>query len=83
MIATVTRMEATLTFDLTDPDDIDAHLKCVMAAKLAGALFEITHNLKKKCEHTRDAKPDIDCIELVFDQIHQVCEERNININEL
>lgn len=37
-------MTATLTFNLDDPDDRKAHLRCVKSTDMAIALFEIMNN---------------------------------------
>lgn len=37
-------MKATLTFNLDDPDDRMAHLRCVKSLDMAIALFEIKNN---------------------------------------
>ena len=37
-------MKATLTFNLDDPDDRMAHLRCVKSLEMAIALFEIKNN---------------------------------------
>ena len=37
-------MTATLTFNLDDPDDRMAHLRCVKSLEMAVALFEIANN---------------------------------------
>jgi hypothetical protein len=78
-------MKAILKFDLSDPDDVAAHKRCVMSGHLAGALFEITHNLRKKCRYIYDSLPaeNADGIGIVFEQIAQVLEEHRINIDEL
>jgi len=40
-------MKATLTFDLDQPEDAIAHLRCVRAADMAIALHEITNTLRR------------------------------------
>ena len=37
-----------LEFDLNEPDDIMAHKRAVKASDMASALWDITHNTKKK-----------------------------------
>jgi len=37
-------LKAILEFDLNDPDDRQAHLRCVKSLEMAAALFEIVNN---------------------------------------
>ena len=80
-------MKATLKFDLTDPDDIKAHYRCVRSLDMAGVLFEITHNLKKKIEHRFDNETqdrnEYDGIEETFYEIRKLFNEFNIDTNNL
>lgn len=75
-------MEATLKFDLCDPDDRTRHEQCVKAQDMAAAIFHITHNLKKHCEYHIDANPAMepfDVLEYVFEQIHERIAESGID----
>ena len=78
---------ATLTFDLDNHDDRMAHLRCVKSLDMAIALFDITHNLKKKCDHiceSMEADSDqFDGVYTTFQQIAFILEENGINMNEL
>lgn len=78
---------ATLTFDLSNQDDRIEHLRCIKSLEMANALFEITHNLKKKCEHicgSMEADSDQhDGVYLVFQKINSILEDNEINIDEL
>jgi hypothetical protein len=67
-------MKATLEFNLDDPDDRMAHLRCVKALDMALALFEINYNLRKKVE-----RDDIDVWEAIVD----IFDEQGINPDEL
>ena len=67
-------MKAQLTFDLDQPDDREAHFRCIKATDMALVLFEITHNLRRNCDE--DA-------EKIFEGIFSLMEEHNININEI
>jgi hypothetical protein len=77
--------EATLKFDLNDPDDIIAHKRAVKSLDMAMALWEITHNTKKGLEWSLEGK-DIDkydVLELVFEKIYEILDDNNINTDEL
>jgi hypothetical protein len=74
-----------LEFDLSDQSEIIAHKRAVKSFDMAMALWEITHNTKKSLEWSLEGK-DIDkyeTLELVFDKIHQILNENNINTEEL
>lgn len=65
-----------LIFNLDDPDDRMEHLRCIKAADMAIVLFEIHHNLKRKCE-------DTPAVNEVFEKINELFENNNINLEEL
>jgi len=67
-------MKATLTFDLNNPEDEMAHLRCVKSESMAFVLWEVVYNLRKRCEN--DGKD-------VFDAIYELMEDNGINIDEL
>jgi hypothetical protein len=80
-------MKAKLQYDLNDPDDRMAHLRAVKSLDMASALFEITRNLRKKVirrfEEDEKEYDEFDGIEEVFDKIHEILGENNIDIDEL
>jgi hypothetical protein len=64
-------MTATLTFDLNDQDDRQAHMRCVKASDLALAIWSIkTQNLGK----TRKQ---------ILQSIDRIMDEYNINLEDL
>jgi len=64
-------MTATLTFDLNDHDDRQAHMRCVKASDLALAIWSIkTQNLGK----TRKQ---------ILQSIDRIMDEYNINLEDL
>lgn len=79
--------KAILEFDLNDHDDRMAHLRCVKSTDMAIVLFEITHNLKKKCERiceSMEADSDQhDGVYTTFQQISELLDEHGINMDEL
>lgn len=79
-------MKAKLEFDLNDPDDRQAHLRCVKSLDMALALFEILHNTKKgigyKIEGSNITDP-YEVLELVMEKIWDDAHSRGINMDEL
>ena len=81
-------MKAILEFNL--PEDREEYYQYMMAPKLAAALWDITHNLRKQCEREAEQNEkkfdgfDItDGVEIVFNHIYRILEENNIDTNEL
>ena len=77
-------MKATLTFDLEQPEDAIAHLRCVRATDMAIALHEIVHTLRRNMIRSyeisdKPAPP----IEDIFDRINSVLEDLDLNIDNL
>ena len=77
--------KATLEFDLNETDDIKAHLRAVKSLDMSIALWEIIHNTKKKIEWSLENEEldQYDTLELVFDKIHEILKEHNIDLDEL
>lgn len=77
--------KATLKYDLNDPDDVYAHKRAVKSTDLALTLWEITHNTKKALEWSMDGKEmdKYDALEMVFDKIHEIIQENNIDLDDL
>jgi len=77
--------KATLEFDLNDSDDMIAHLRAVKSLDMAMALWEIVHNTKKGLEWSMEDKEidKYDALELVYQKIHEILDEHNINTDEL
>lgn len=77
--------KATLEYDLNEPDDVMAHLRAVKSLDMAIALWDIVHNTKKSLEWSLEGK-EIDkyeTLDLVFQKIHEILDEHNINTDEL
>lgn len=77
--------KATLEFNLNETDDIKAHLRAVKSLDMSIALWEIIHNTKKKIEWSLENEEldQYDTLELVFDKIHEILKEHNIDLDEL
>jgi len=72
-------MKATLEFNLDEPEDRMAHLRCVKSTDMAIVLFDIIYNLRKEIENV-DADEKLD---LFYDKLNAIMEEQGINIDEL
>ena len=78
-------MKAVLKFNLEFPDEQRAHLRCVKAIDMALVLFDLLCNARKTIAHNhQDASEDfMEGVEVVMDHIRKVCEDNDINIDDL
>jgi predicted nucleic acid-binding protein len=82
--------KAILEFDLSNPEDVIEHKRAMKSLDLALTLVDIT-NEKKKIEWSLESmslqgKPklnDYEVLDLVFDRIHQIIRDNNINLDEI
>ena len=77
--------KATLKYDLSDQDDVIAHLRAVKSLDMAMALWEIVHNSKKGLEWSIEDKEidKYDALELVYKKIHEILDDHNIITDDL
>jgi hypothetical protein len=77
--------KATLEYDLSDPDDVMEHKRAVKSLDMAMALWDIVHNTKKGLEWSMEGKEidKYDALELVYQKIHEILDDHNINTDEL
>ena len=78
--------KARIDYDLSDPDDFREFKQAVASSAMASALFELIYNTKKKLEFELESKKDIDkydVLQLVFERIHGIVMEHNINVDAL
>ena len=73
-------MEAILKFNLTDPDDNIAHLRCIKSTDMAIALWQI-RMLRKELEWMEDNKELT--TENVMSKIFDILDDHNVNTDEL
>lgn len=66
------KMKAQLTFDLSDPDDIREHMRCIKSEDMAIALFD----LRELFFASNDNK-------ITGQQFVEILESRNIRIEEI
>jgi hypothetical protein len=81
-------MKAILEFDLNNPDDVKAHLRCTKSIDMALALWEIRNNLRKQCANKIEfgLKPDAthyDVLDLIFSEVNEVFSEHNLIMEDL
>ena len=78
-------MKAILKFNLEFPDEQKAHLRFVKSTNMAIVLFDLLRNARKSISHDRqDASDDfMQGVEVVMEHIGKLCEDNNINIDEL
>lgn len=69
-------MKAKLIFNLDNPDDGMAHLRCVNSLKMACALFDI-NQIRSKVE--RMELDSDEALERVFELIHESMEEVDLD----
>jgi len=72
-MANLKDMKAILEFNLDDPDDRMAHMRCVKSTDMAIVLFDIVYNMDR---HVED-------IEGVKKYISELLDYQGINIDEL
>lgn len=79
-------MKAIIKFKL--PDEAYEYAIHNMASDMAGLLWELTHNVRKKCEWTADQVDPVnaniyDGIDIVFEKITELLNEYNIDRDKL
>ena len=79
---------ATLTFDLTDTDDRQEHLRCVKSTDMAIAIWDIVYEVKKGTERQLESKEtstdaEFKLHEKIFEEIYDTLNERGIKIDDL
>lgn len=79
---------ATLTFDLTDTDDRQEHLRCVKSLDMALVIWDIVYEIKKRTERQLEnsetsTDAEFQLHEKIFEEIHDTLNERGIKIDDL
>lgn len=81
-------MKTRMTFDSEIEGDDYKLKQCLKASDMASALWEITHNLKKKLESIFEGVDNtnndvFDGLDSYAQAIHEILENYNINTDEL
>jgi hypothetical protein len=72
-------MKAKLIFDMDEPEDVMAHLRCTKALDMAMALWDFSNKLRSIYKYG-SGEESIDDISKEF---HDILEEYNINLEKL
>jgi len=75
-------MKATIKFDLNNPEEQKAHLRCLLSSKMAQVLWQINNNGYKKLKGDDDEIYNIAILDAI-EYFRDLMEENGININEL
>ena len=75
--------KVTVEHDTENPDDMMDLMRKLKSKDMACFIFELTNNLKRTCEYAADVDGESAGVDLVFDKIHEMLHEHNINIEEL
>lgn len=74
--------KAALTFDLSEPDDREAHLRATLAGNLYGALWDVAQRLRDRVKHgTDDAKVAI--TEEIRQEFFSILETHGVDLDNL
>ncbi len=77
-------MEAILKFNLDNPDDKIAHMRCVKATDMALMLWDIKQKIRSKLKYSDDLSEDeLHQWEVMQDEFYSIASEYGINLDEL
>ena len=75
--------KAILEFDLNDPDDTQAHLRCVKSLDLVLFIFKIEGELRSKLKHGNLTDVEYAILDKFRENFYEEMNERGINIDDL
>ena len=75
-------MKATLKFNLLDPEEQKAHLRCILSTKMANVLWEMHNNAYEKLEIDGDSAYNQGVLD-TLEKVRNHLEEDGIYINDL
>lgn len=70
--------KAIIEFNLNDPEDADAHYRCVNALNLVTALWEIDNRLRSIVKYDSG-----ETVEQFREEFYNILQENNINLDKL
>jgi hypothetical protein len=77
-------MKAKLEFDLDNPDDKIAHMRCVKATDMALMLWDIKQKIRSKLKYSDDLSEDeLHQWEVMQDEFYSIADDYGINLDEL
>ena len=76
-------MKAKLEFDLDNPDDKMAHMRCVKATDMAIMLWDIKQKIRSKLKYGEDlSEAEFHQWEVMQDEFYSIASEYGINLDE-
>ncbi len=75
-------MKAIIKFNLLDPDEQKAHLRCLLSTKMANVLWEINNNAFRKLENDGESAYNQGILD-TLEYLRDLMEEDGIYINDL
>ena len=77
-------MEAILKFNLDNPDDKIAHMRCVKATDMALMLWDIKQNIRNKLKYDEKlSEAEFHQWEIMQDEFYSIADDYGINLDEL
>ena len=77
-------MKGILEFDLDNPDDKMAHMRCVKATDMALMLWDIKQKIRSKLKYSEDLSEDeLHQWEVMQDEFYSIADDCGINLDEL
>lgn len=77
-------MKAKLEFDLDNPDDKMAHMRCVKATDMALMLWDIKQKIRRKLKYNEDLSEDeLHQWEVMQDEFYSIADDYGINLDLL
>lgn len=83
-------MKAILKFDLSDPDDALAHLRCIKSLDMALVLWTIATNTKKNLmfdivqKEEKNGKLEYyEIVDIIYQRIYEILNEYDIDVDKL
>jgi len=76
---------ATLNFDLNDPDDTMAFMRCAKSTDMALALWEFAYNTKKSFQRELDESDDksYELLDKVYERFWEILSDKGIRLDDL
>ena len=76
---------ATLNFDLNDPDDNMAFMRCAKSTDMALALWEFANNTKKSFQRELDESDDksYELLDKVYERFWEILSDKGIKLDDL
>jgi len=73
-------MQAELKFNLDEPDDVQAHLRCVKALDMALCLWDFNNFLRTHNKYTKNNLLDVETVQT---ELNDLLEKYDLNFDNL